>query len=204
VAPFRTADMRRAVRAAARQADDVVVLVHAGLEFHQHPEPSLRQFARDALATGAAAVIGGHPHCVRAIVCEKRGPVAYSLGDFIADTADERHLAPHLERTALSRLGAGVPNPCICRQGLVAELDLRGSVASLRARPIEVAADFLPRPADAQTRAMMRRRLQCLGLAACDRRSRAGAARLERAYRRRFGETLGRRLVRAVRFDVGR
>jgi poly-gamma-glutamate synthesis protein (capsule biosynthesis protein) len=199
VAPFRTAVMLRAVRQARLRAEAVVVLMHAGLEFHQHPETQVRQFALDALRAGAAAVIGTHPHCVRAVERLALGAVAHSLGDFISDTADTRCLGDHLERTALTLLGVGVPNPCICRQGLVAELELTAGAAALTTRPVWLGDDYLPRTPDAQRANMLDRRLKCLGALLADKNHRVGVRRIERAYKRLCGGGMARRVLSALR-----
>jgi poly-gamma-glutamate capsule biosynthesis protein CapA/YwtB (metallophosphatase superfamily) len=72
------------IRAAHKLGDVVVASFHWGVE--RDPKPSARQtdFARVALAAGADAIIGAHPHVLQPIV--RPAPhklVAYSLGNFV-------------------------------------------------------------------------------------------------------------------------
>ena len=71
------------VRAAAAEADVVVVAVHWGIERDTCPSNDQRLLARQLLDAGADAVIGHHPHVLQPV--EKVGSklVAYSLGNFV-------------------------------------------------------------------------------------------------------------------------
>jgi len=75
----------RADIAAARKLGDVVIAsFHWGVE--RDPKPSARQaqFAREALAAGATAVIGAHPHVLQPVTHPApHRVVAYSLGNFV-------------------------------------------------------------------------------------------------------------------------
>ena len=88
---------RRRVRAAARRASVVVVLIHAGAEgagaLHVPlgPETAFgenrgqtRRFAHAVVGAGADAVLGSGPHVLRGLECYRRRLIAYSLGDFAA------------------------------------------------------------------------------------------------------------------------
>ena len=71
------------VRAAAAEADVVVVAIHWGIERDTCPSNDQRLLARQLLDAGADAVIGHHPHVLQPV--EKVGSklVAYSLGNFV-------------------------------------------------------------------------------------------------------------------------
>jgi hypothetical protein len=72
------------VKAAKRRADAVVATFHWGIERDPHENDRQRAFANEALAAGASAVIGAHPHVLQPI--RSAGPhrvVAYSLGNFV-------------------------------------------------------------------------------------------------------------------------
>jgi Bacterial capsule synthesis protein PGA_cap len=72
------------VRKAKRRADVVVATFHWGVERSTVEDPRQVAFAQTALAAGADAVIGAHPHVLQPI--RRAGPrrlVAYSLGNFV-------------------------------------------------------------------------------------------------------------------------
>ena len=84
------------VTAARQSADVVIVLLHAGDEYQHQPNATQRALAEAALAAGADAVIGAHPHVVQPI--EQRGAqlVAWSLGNFVfdLDEVDRANIPP--------------------------------------------------------------------------------------------------------------
>ncbi|MYE64354.1 MAG: CapA family protein, partial [Acidimicrobiaceae bacterium] len=71
------------VRAAAAEADAVIVAVHWGIERDTCPSNDQRLLARQLLDAGADAVIGHHPHVLQPVELVGRKLVAYSLGNFI-------------------------------------------------------------------------------------------------------------------------
>ncbi|HEX2189571.1 MAG TPA: CapA family protein [Longimicrobiaceae bacterium] len=75
------ADVRR-LRATV---DHVVVSLHWGEEFVARPSADEVTLGRALVDTGAALVIGHHPHVVRPVERHRAGVVAYSLGNFAAD-----------------------------------------------------------------------------------------------------------------------
>lgn len=62
--------------------DYVVVFVHAGLEHYDIPLPEIRALYRRLCASGASAVIGGHPHCAQGWERYNNSVIIYSLGNF--------------------------------------------------------------------------------------------------------------------------
>ena len=73
------------VTAAKRIADFVIVAVHAGDEYRRMPNATQRALADAALAAGADAYIGAHPHVVQPVEMRGHQLVAWSLGNFIFD-----------------------------------------------------------------------------------------------------------------------
>ncbi len=71
------------VRAAAADADAVVVAVHWGIERDTCPSNDQRLLARQLLDAGADAVIGHHPHVLQPVELVGSKLVAYSLGNFV-------------------------------------------------------------------------------------------------------------------------
>jgi poly-gamma-glutamate capsule biosynthesis protein CapA/YwtB (metallophosphatase superfamily)/putative cell wall-binding protein len=73
----------RAVRAAAQQADLVVVAIHWGIELAECPDGHQLDLARRLTAAGADVVAGHHPHILQGIQRHGRALVHYSLGNFV-------------------------------------------------------------------------------------------------------------------------
>jgi poly-gamma-glutamate capsule biosynthesis protein CapA/YwtB (metallophosphatase superfamily) len=82
-------DAKRIIKAiyeASRQADVVLVSVHAHEmkgEYKNKPADFLKEFSRFCIDEGAHGVIGHGPHILRGIEIYKKRPIFYSLGDFI-------------------------------------------------------------------------------------------------------------------------
>jgi poly-gamma-glutamate capsule biosynthesis protein CapA/YwtB (metallophosphatase superfamily) len=86
--PLVEADLavvERAVRAAQRRVDVVVVLPHWGTQYTHLPEPVQRTVSRRLVAAGADLVVGGHPHWVQGVDAVDGVPVLHSLGNFVFD-----------------------------------------------------------------------------------------------------------------------
>jgi poly-gamma-glutamate capsule biosynthesis protein CapA/YwtB (metallophosphatase superfamily) len=78
------AAIRAGVSRAAKLAPIVVATFHWGVELARRPDGRQRGFANAALAAGADAVIGAHPHVLQPTE-KRRGRrlVAFSLGNFV-------------------------------------------------------------------------------------------------------------------------
>ena len=76
------------VKAAKKNADVVIVLLHSGLEVGDYLPPISdiqREAAHSAIDAGAAVVLGSHPHVLEQIELYHGGLIAYSLGNFVFD-----------------------------------------------------------------------------------------------------------------------
>jgi len=189
VAPFRSSVLIEAIGRVPDGVDAVIVMMHCGLEFLEYPESWTRQFAQEALWGGADVVIGGHSHCLRGIVERDGKLIAYGLGDFVMDTADPQHLSEHVKRTALTRLGFGVADPSICREGLIVSLKIEPGRVTHEVQPILVGEDFLPaRPEPRRQQALIEKlnRLSDAVSTGSGPEIRR-LADIERAYRRAYG-----------------
>ena len=95
------------VRAARRSSDVVIATFHWGVERATDENARQRAFARTALAAGATAVIGAHPHVLQPVRRPgRRKLIAYSLGNFVWSAG-----SPSTSRTGILRLllsGRGV------------------------------------------------------------------------------------------------
>jgi poly-gamma-glutamate synthesis protein (capsule biosynthesis protein) len=63
----------------------VVPFVHWGPELVAEPRPADRALARKMIESGAAAVIGAHPHVTQTVDVHRGAPIVYSLGNFVFD-----------------------------------------------------------------------------------------------------------------------
>lgn len=98
----------RAVRAAARRADRVVVAVHWGEELSRCPNSDQKRLARKLVAAGADVVAGHHPHVLQGVKRSGRAIVAYSLGNFLFSAGDPATRASGVLTAELGPRGAGV------------------------------------------------------------------------------------------------
>ena len=115
VAPLREGDVLDDIRAAAGDADLVIVALHWGVEEIQAPRPDQRALARLMCDAGADVIVGGHPHVLQGVEAfTQGGPMAgeggvvrrslvfYSLGNFVYDQYKDPNV-----RTALALLEVG-------------------------------------------------------------------------------------------------
>jgi len=75
--------LKHDLAAAKRQADIVIVVFHWGVQKASHPVAYHRALAHTAVALGASAVVGHHPHVLQGIEWYKGVPILYSLGNFV-------------------------------------------------------------------------------------------------------------------------
>jgi len=75
--------VREDVAAARKEADLVIPFFHWGREGSKAPDDYQLQLARAAFQSGAAVVLGSHPHVLHGMELQGRVPVFYSLGNFV-------------------------------------------------------------------------------------------------------------------------
>ncbi len=88
VAWASTEAIAAAVKAAAVDADVVIVLLHNGVEGSAVPSQSQRTYAQAAIDAGAALVLGSHPHVLQPVERYGNGVIVFSLGNFAFDGFD--------------------------------------------------------------------------------------------------------------------
>jgi len=81
--------VRRVIRAAAKQADYVIVSFHWGVERDYYPASRQVAFGRLAIRSGADVVLSHHPHVIQGVEYYRRGLIAYSLGNFVFSPGSE-------------------------------------------------------------------------------------------------------------------
>jgi poly-gamma-glutamate capsule biosynthesis protein CapA/YwtB (metallophosphatase superfamily) len=77
--------IKNEIAAAKKQADIVIVSMHAGEEYTQEINEFQTKFSRAAIDAGADIVIGHHPHVAQKYEEYKGKWIFYSLGNFVFD-----------------------------------------------------------------------------------------------------------------------
>jgi poly-gamma-glutamate synthesis protein (capsule biosynthesis protein) len=85
IAPVDLKTLPQDIAAARKRADLVIPFFHWGVEYTKDPTPTQQQAAHLAIDSGAAMVLGSHPHWVQAIESYKGRLIIYSLGNFVFD-----------------------------------------------------------------------------------------------------------------------
>jgi len=85
IATMNQDDLKEDIAIWRSQADLVIVLIHAGVEYKSKPNNQQITFAHAAIDAGADAVIGHHPHWPQSWEIYKNRPIFYSLGNFVFD-----------------------------------------------------------------------------------------------------------------------
>lgn len=101
--------MQRRIRAVKEAGHVVVVSIHHGIEYVDYPDRYILSLFRGAADAGASIVLGHHPHVVQGLEIYKNTLIAYSLGNFISDYADEEVRRESYRRTALAYFTAHPP-----------------------------------------------------------------------------------------------
>jgi len=73
------------IKNAKKEADFVIVSMHAGIEYKYRPSTSQVNFAHKAIDSGADMVIGHHPHQIQDVEKYNGKYIFYSLGNFVFD-----------------------------------------------------------------------------------------------------------------------
>lgn len=75
--------LRKAVSAASKKYDVVVVFLHWGLDYQKCPDPLSAETAQVLEEAGADVIVGGHSHRVNGAGWLGKSYVAYGLGNFV-------------------------------------------------------------------------------------------------------------------------
>jgi poly-gamma-glutamate capsule biosynthesis protein CapA/YwtB (metallophosphatase superfamily) len=98
---YNPAGAEKAIGAAKKNADLVVVLVHWGIERAARPDKFQTSLGHRLVDAGADLVIGSHPHVLQGFEFYKNKWIAYSLGNFVFNsTTDERQRPVYSPRRA--------------------------------------------------------------------------------------------------------
>jgi len=130
--------VREDVAAALRQADAVIVSLHDGTEYTARVAPETEEFCHAAIDSGAAVVLGHHPHVPQRIEQYHGGWIFYSLGNFVF----QQYSPPEVQTAILARI------------------TFRGArVERVSAEPLVIEWHSTPRPATVEEGAFILARL---------------------------------------------
>ncbi len=99
--------VRRGLLAAREGADLVVLSLHWGPNMRERPSPEFRQFAREAVESGADIVWGHSAHVVQGMEFHRGRPILYDTGELVDDYAVDPDLRNDLGALFLLRVRPG-------------------------------------------------------------------------------------------------
>ncbi|WP_305043247.1 CapA family protein [Geoalkalibacter sp.] len=85
VAPFEMAALRHTLAELRQDVDHIIFTPHWGEERFRCPSPEQIAQARALIDAGATLVLGHHPHVPQGMELYHNCPIAYSLGNFLAN-----------------------------------------------------------------------------------------------------------------------
>ncbi len=85
--PLNLPSQYKAIVAARKNSDYVIVIVHGGLEGCQLPSPRMQETYRFFIEVGADAVVNHHQHCYSGYELYLGRPIVYGLGNFSFDAS---------------------------------------------------------------------------------------------------------------------
>jgi poly-gamma-glutamate synthesis protein (capsule biosynthesis protein) len=146
VFPARPGLLRERVRNAQDCADEVVVSIHAGMEFMPVPSPMQLKLADMCLEEGVRVVSFHHTHCIGGVQQERRGVVFFATGNYVFPKT------------------LGAPYPAWSR-GAAWRVDLptsRQEMPRVEVRPVLLNEDGLPEEATVEQAEEILRRVEQL------------------------------------------
>lgn len=73
------------IQEARNKADNVLVIVHGGVEGYQYPTPRMQETYRFFVDAGADVVVNHHQHCYSGYEVYRGKPIFYGIGNFCFD-----------------------------------------------------------------------------------------------------------------------
>lgn len=143
------------IAAARAEADVVLVSLHWGIHFVRASVADYqREVARAAIAAGADAILGHHPHLLKGVEFIAGKPVFYSLGNFAIEqpAAFDEAIRSHASFAHLQTLSDGwqpqakFQTPPETRHSVIAWLDLAAGAAEVTLQPCRIDDDSVPHP----------------------------------------------------------
>ncbi len=93
----------------ARQVDVLLMMVHWGDEYHDHPSDEQVSTGRALIDAGVSVIIGSHPHWTQPLEFYHGGVIFYSLGNFVFDqTWSDRTRQGEIARLTLTPNAGGI------------------------------------------------------------------------------------------------
>lgn len=91
--------LRAAIRAASKQADSVVVMIHGGKDDQRAPTPYVEKLLHTAQEAGARVVVNSNPHVIGSVRHIGDSVIADSLGNLAFDQEGWQNVPGYIMRT---------------------------------------------------------------------------------------------------------
>ena len=162
-APLDIKKIREDIADTKKDSDIIIVSLHHGVEYADYPTPGFIRLARQVIDFGAQVVLGHHPHVLQGIEEYNRGIIAYSLGNFIFDMADEGVRKTAYKECLLTkkyRVRFETSDNRVS-QSMILEIELNGAgFLNYKIHPVLIGEDFRPIPLEGKEREKLIKRVQ--------------------------------------------
>ena len=162
-APLDPRSIKKDISELKKDSDIIIVSLHHGVEYADYPTPGFIKLARELIDSGARVVLGHHPHVLQGVEEYKNGIIAYSLGNFVFDLADEKLRKSAYEGCVLAQK-YGIrfeANDNRVSESMVLEIGLDGSgLSTHQIHPIVLRQDLRPAPMEDKEGARLVKRLR--------------------------------------------
>jgi poly-gamma-glutamate synthesis protein (capsule biosynthesis protein) len=165
-APLDIKKIREDIADTKKDSDIIIVSLHHGVEYADYPTPGFIRLARQVIDSGAQVALGHHPHVLQGIEEYHGGVIAYSLGNFVFDLADENIRQAAYKRCLLTekygvRFAVDDNRPS---QSMILEIELNDEgFLNYKVHPVLIGEDFRPVPLEGKESEKLTERVQELG-----------------------------------------
>lgn len=149
--PLNIPEIKKDIHKQRSNSDIIIVSLHHGVEYSNYPLPAFMKLGRAVIDAGADVILGHHPHVLQGIEDYRGKLIAYSLGNFVFDLADET-IRQGAYRDCLLARRYGVrfeKDDNRVSESMILEFELgRDGLLNYKIHPIFIRPDFRPVPLD--------------------------------------------------------
>jgi len=162
-APLDPRSIKKDISELKKDSDIIIVSLHHGVEYADYPTPGFIKLARELIDSGARVVLGHHPHVLQGVEEYKNGIIAYSLGNFVFDLADEKLRKSAYEGCILAQK-YGIRFDATdnrVSESMVLEIGFdRSGLLNYKVHPVFIRSDFRPTLLDGEKSERLRKRIK--------------------------------------------